>query len=105
MKGIQQKMLRKAEHVGDRQAVNDLQSINNRASSLGLEHNKSLQFYIDILRYINYRIKELKNPQLSQQTILKAQKAMAELLAEEATRKKTPPPSSTKKKKPKSKKK
>lgn len=97
-------MLRNAEQAGDRHAVNDLQSVNNRASSLGLEHNKNLQFYIDILAYIKHRIKELEKPTISQKANDESDRAMKELLAEEAIRKKTPPPS-TKKKKPKSKKK
>ena len=104
MKGTQKMILRNAELAGDKKAVNDLQSVNNRASSLGLEHNKNLQFYIDILGYINHRIKELENPQVSKKANDESDRIMAELLAEEATRKKTPP-SSTKKKKPKSKKK
>ena len=105
MKGTQKMILRNAELAGDKKAVNDLQSVNNRASSLGLEHNKNLQFYIDILGYINDRIKELENPQVSKKANDESDRIMAELLAEEATRKKTPPLSSTKKKKPKSKKK
>ena len=105
MKKTQKMILRNAELAGDKKAVNDLQSVNNRASSLGLEHNKNLQFYIDILGYINDRIKELENPQISKKANQESDRIMAELLAEEATRKKTPPPSSTKKKKPKSKKK
>lgn len=104
MKKTQKKILKNAEQAGDRQAVNDLQSINNRASSLGLEHNTNMQFYINILAYIKHRIKELENPQISKDDNDESEKHMAELLAEEATRKKTPP-SSTKKKKPKSKKK
>ena len=55
--------------------------------------------------YINDRIKELENPQVSKKANQESDRIMAELLTEEATRKKTPPPSSTKKKKPKSKKK
>ena len=104
MKETQKKILKNAEQAGDRHAVNDLQSVNNRASSLGLEHNKNLQFYIDILAYIKHRIKELEKPTISQKANDESDRAMKELLAEEATRKKTPP-SSTKKKKPKSKKK
>lgn len=100
----QKMILRNAEQAGDREAINDLQSINNRASSLGLEHNTNIQFYIDILAHIKDRIKELENPRISREAIKTAEKAMSDLLAEEATRKKTPPPSSTKKNKPKSKK-
>ena len=37
-------ILRNAELAGNKQAVNDLQSVNNRAISLGLEHHKNLQF-------------------------------------------------------------
>ena len=102
MNGTQKMILRNAELAGDKQAINDLQSVNNRASSLGLEHNKNLQFYIDILGYINHRIKELKNPQVSEVDNDESDRAMKELLAEEAIRKK-PPPSSTKKKKSKKK--
>ena len=104
MKKTQKNIIKNAEQSGNRQAVNDLQSVNNRASSLGLEHNKNMQFYINILTYIKHRIKELENPQISKDDNNESEKHMAELLAEEATRKKTPP-SSTKKKKPKSKKK
>ena len=105
MKRAQKKILKNAEQAGDRQAVNDLQSVNNRASSLGLEHNTNIQFYINILAYIKHRIKELENPQISKDDNDESEKHMAELLADEATRKKTPHPSYTKKKKPKSKKK
>ena len=104
MKKTYKNIIKNAEQSGNRQAVNDLQSVNNRASSLGLEHNKNMQFYINILTYIKHRIKELENPQISKDDNNESEKHMAELLAEEATRKKTPP-SSTKKKKPKSKKK
>tara|TARA_B100001093_G_C26839451_1_gene1019876 strand:- start:590 stop:1267 length:678 start_codon:yes stop_codon:yes gene_type:complete len=104
MKGAQKMILRNAELAGDKKAVNDLQSVNNRASSLGLEHHKNLQFYIDILGYINHRIKELKNPQVSKKANDESDRIMEELLAEEASRKKTTPPS-TKKKKSKSKRK
>ena len=101
----QKDIFRNAELAGDRKALNDLQSINNHISTLGLEHTNNLQYYINILSYIDNRIKELEKPTISQKANDESNKAMIELLAEEASKKKTPPPSSTKKKKPKSKKK